>query len=116
MDALGIVSAFIMQIGVRHVSFDMTDAQRKLMQHPIVKGIVLFSMFYVTTRSLLVGALFTLAYFVIIIVLLNETHTFNVFSRPWLVKNGFLKKEYFEDDHSSLMDRYKRNLEASLYA
>jgi hypothetical protein len=116
MDALGIVSAFIMQIGVRHVTFDMTEAQRKLMQHPIVKGIVLFSMFYVTTRSFLIATIFTLAYFILVIVLLNETHTFNVFSRPWLIKNGFLKKEYFEDEHTSLVDRYKRNLEAVLYA
>lgn len=115
MDALSIVSAFLMQIGVRHVSFDMTEAQRKLSQHPIIKAIVLFSIFFVTTRRVILAIAFTATYFLIMIVLLNEKNTFNVFSRPWLVQNGFLTDEYFANEEQHIISKYKKNVETLIY-
>lgn len=113
MDALSFLSAFLMQVGMRHVPFDMTDGQRKLVQHPLAKGAVLFSMFYITTRSLMVAVGFTAVYFVLITVLLNETNPYNVISRSWLVENGFLKREFFDEP---LVSTYKRNIENLMFA
>lgn len=107
--ALAVV-AFMMNVGARHITFDMTEAQRKFMQHPAVKGGVLFSMFLVTTRKVTVAIVLTLAYFLIIHILLNENHEYNMFSRPWLVSNGFATQV-----HDSIAQRYKNNLQAVLF-
>jgi cellulose synthase/poly-beta-1,6-N-acetylglucosamine synthase-like glycosyltransferase len=113
MDALLIVSAFMMQVGARHIAFDMTDGQRKLMQHPYAKGLVLFSMFFFTTRSALFAGVCTLAYFLMAWYLMNETSKYNLISRPWLVENGFMKREYFED---SPISTYRKSIEELIFA
>lgn len=112
MDITTAAAAFMMQVGARHISFDMTDAQRKLMQQPIIKGVILFAMFYVTTKSAWISLALTLTYFAMINILLNEQHTFNVFSRPWLQKNGFAKNEEFSE---SLVDKYRNNMQTILF-
>ena len=107
------VMAFMMQVGARHITFDMTDAQRKLMQHPFMKGSVLFAMFLVTTRKVSVAIILTLMYFLMTMVLLNEKHEFNIFSKSWLKQYGFMQLEEMQD---SLGEKYKNNLEAILFA
>ena len=103
------VAAFLMQVGARHISFDMTDAQRKLMQNPISKGVVLFAMFYITTKSIGLAAVLVLGYFIITMVLLNENHKYNLYSRPWLRQNGFGKQN--SNIHGlALADAYKFNI------
>lgn len=98
-------STFLMHVGARHITFDMTDAQRKLMQHPVMKGIVLFAMFYTTTRNVYLACLLTLIYFLLIMVLLNEKHDFNIFSKEWLMKHGLNKNE-----RKSYLESYISNI------
>lgn len=112
MDISTAVAAFLMQVGARHISFEMTEAQRKMMQNPVIKGAILFAMFFVTTKSMAVSIALTLVYFAMIYVLLNEKHKYNIFSRPWLKENGFMKNESFEE---TLVDIYKQNIETLLF-
>lgn len=98
-------STFLMHVGARHITFDMTDAQRKLMQHPAMKGIVLFAMFFMTTRNVYLACILTIIYFLLVVVLLNETHDFNIFSKNWLTKHGLNKKE-----HKSYLESYINNI------
>ena len=99
-------STFMMHVGARHITFDMTNAQRKLMQHPAMKGLVLFAMFFMTTRNPYLACLLTFVYFLLILVLLNETHDFNIFSKNWLMKHGLYKKE----NQKSYLDSYINNI------
>jgi hypothetical protein len=93
------VAAFLMQVGARHITFEMTDAQRKLMQNPLAKGMVLFAMFYITTRNIIVAGLLVVGYFLLTMVLLNENHALNIYSRPWLKQHGFAKSKASGDGH-----------------
>jgi hypothetical protein len=92
-DIFGIASAFIMHSGSRHVSFDLTDIQKKLIAHPFSKFLILFAMFYVSTRSLYWSFLLLLFYFILVKMLLNEHHPLNVIPKTLLVQEGFLEKE-----------------------
>jgi hypothetical protein len=103
------LAAFLMQVGARHISFEMTDAQRKLMQYPIAKGTVLFAMFYITTKSILISLILVAGYFLITMVLLNENHKYNVYSRPWLQQHGFGGARR-STNGLSLADIYKMNI------
>lgn len=98
-------TALVSQVGARHLSFQFTSAQQKLLQHPYGQMIILYTMFYISTRSLLVSAILIVLYVFLINVLLNENHPLNLFSRDWLKKEGFL-----DDKAPSRSQMYKENL------
>lgn len=83
-------TALVSQVGGRQLTFQFTDAQKKLFQHPYGQMLILYTMFYVSTRSLLLSAVLIVLYVILVNVLLNEKHPWNIFSREWLKKEGFL--------------------------
>ena len=98
-------SALVSQVGGRHLTFQFTSAQQKLLQHPYGQMFILYAMFYISTRSLLVAALLLVVYLILVNVLLNENHPLNILSRDWLKKEGFLEK-----DAPSRSQMYKESL------
>lgn len=90
MDPMAILSAFFLHVGARNIQFDFTDAQKKLFAMPATRLVVLFAMFYVSTRSLVWSLVLVGAYFLLVSMLLNEHHPLNVFSRSWLQTEGFV--------------------------
>lgn len=83
-------TALVSQVGARQLTFQFTDAQKKLLQHPYGQMLILYTMFYISTRSLLLSAVLIFLYIVLVNVLLNEHHPWNIFSRDWLRKEGYM--------------------------
>lgn len=83
-------TALVSQVGGRHLTFEFTDAQKKILQHPYGQMLILYTMFYISTRNLLVSAILIVLYMFLVNVLLNEHHPWNIFSREWLKNEGFL--------------------------
>jgi hypothetical protein len=81
MDALNFVSTFLFQIGSRHVDFNLTDAQKALVKHPMVQGLLLFIMFYTTTRSVTYATIMLVGFYLVMRVWFNETSTYNLLPR-----------------------------------
>jgi hypothetical protein len=100
------ITMMTVQIGSRFVQFDFTDAQKKLLQHPVAQSLILLFMFYSGTRNFMLSVLMVVAYYAIVFVLLNEKHPLNIYSREWLVKEGFMK----EDSVSALKELYYDNI------
>ena len=98
-------STLVSQVGGRHLSFQFTDAQQKMLQHPYGQMFILYAMFYISTRSLLLSAVLIALYLILINVLLNEKHPWNILSTNWLKKEGFLEK-----DAPSKSQLYKQSL------
>lgn len=103
-DIMAIMSAFLMQSFARHTTFNLTDIQKKLLAHPISKSLILFAMFYLSTRSIKWSLLLLIIYFLLIQMLLNEHHPLNVIS------------DSFKDSHSkekgdNVVDLYFSNLQ-----
>lgn len=93
MDVLATsTTALVSQVGARHLTFQFTDAQKKLLQHPYGQLFILYIMFYISTRSLLLSAVLIILYMFLINILLNEHHPWNIFSREWLKKEGFISE------------------------
>ena len=106
-DILSVASTLFMHTGSRHLSFDLTDAQKKLINHPFGKVIILFAMFYMSTRSIFWSTLLVAVYFLVVNMLLNESHPLNVFSVDWLQKEGFSSMK----DTARPSDIYLQNLQ-----
>lgn len=103
-------TALVSQVGGRHLSFQFTDAQKKLLQHPYGQMLILYTMFYISTRSLLVSLVLILLYMFLVNVLLNEKNPWNIFSREWLKKEGFMdgtipKKSHMYRENLSLINK-----------
>ena len=98
-------SALVSQVGGRHLTFEFTSAQQKLLQHPYGQMFILYAMFYISTRSLILAAVLIILYLILINVLLNEKHPLNIFSRNWLKKEGFL-----DENTQSRSNLYKSNI------
>lgn len=72
------VAMMIMNIGSRYVIADLTDVHQKLMSSPIFKRIILFCMFFVATRDVMISVILTFAFIFIVHGLLNEKRKFNL--------------------------------------
>jgi len=101
-DLLGILATFIMHVGSRHIQFQLTDAQKKLLERPESKAVILAALFYISTRSIKWTFILLGAYFLCIFMLLNENHPLNIFSPGWLVAQGFIKQNSTDKSYTDL--------------
>jgi len=106
-DILAILAAFIMHSGARHINFELTDAQKKLLSTPFSKAVILAALFYISTRSIKWTAVLLGTYFIVINMLLNEKHPLNVFSPSWLLAQGFVERN---SQDKSYTDMYMKNV------
>jgi hypothetical protein len=100
------ITMISMQIGSRFVQFNLTTAQKKLIQHPITQSLLLLFLFYAASRKLLLSIIMIIGYYLLIHILLNEQHPFNIYSRKWLMDEGFID----EDDLHHLKENYYTNV------
>lgn len=105
VDLLTPFSAFMSQIGGRQLQFNLTDAQKRLMAHPITQMAIMFAMFYITTRHVWIALVLLTVYYVCLYILLNENHPWNLLSPKWLAKEGFAQAV-----EKSSTDLYYENL------
>ena len=76
-----LISVFMFHFGSKYITFDLTPAQKELFKHPLMKAIILVSMFYVSTRSIQFSILLMIIYFIMMHILLNENHKYNVITK-----------------------------------
>lgn len=81
MDIATLVSTFVMQVGARHVVFDLTDVQKELVRRPGVQATLLFVMFFMATRSAPMAAAMLAAFYLFMNVWLNEHSSYNLLPR-----------------------------------
>ena len=111
VDLLSVGAAFVTHAGSRHLTFDLTDAQKTLLSHPISKIIIMFAMFYVSTRSVGWSITLLIMYYLAINMLFNENHSLNVLSPSWLEANGFATKQS-SSSPTDRVDLYTQNVAA----
>ena len=108
VDPLAIASAFIMHTGNR--KDNLTAAQKEIVDHPLAKMVILFGLFYITTRNLMWSVILIILYYTLIYVLFNETHPMNVLSPKWLIDKGYISET--EPSKWNLIDLYFNNHES----
>jgi hypothetical protein len=76
----------MMNMGSRFVIMDIGKAHEALLTNPIVKKIVVFCMFFVATRDIMVAAILSFAFSVIVHGLLHEKSRFSMIPKSMLAK------------------------------
>jgi hypothetical protein len=90
------LTVFFMQLGSRNFNFNFTSAQEKLLKHDYVQVFLLIAMFYAPTRNIVLSILIVGSYYLIKMILLNEFHPLNIYSKNWLIKEGFVSEDTVE--------------------
>lgn len=104
-DMLGVAAAFLTQVGARHLVFNFSTVQQKIISHPVTQAIILFGMFYLSTRRLLFAVSLLVVYYLLIFVLINEKHPLNLIPRQMLISEGYL-----DPSEKSPIEMYRENI------
>lgn len=105
-EPLSIITLILVQIGGRFLKFDLTEVQKKLINHPIIQGIILLAIIFFVTKNLLLSILIVLVVFLFLHILLNENHKYNLLPRKWLLDQN---KEV-DKNIKSIKEIYKNNI------
>jgi hypothetical protein len=114
-DPLSIFAMFLMQIGSRHFVIELTEAQKKLIKHPLIQSLILFAMIYISTRNIHITGIIMFLCYVSVYILFNENHKYNLLSKRWLFTEGILNT--FNNTNNQLIsykEIYKNNLNKAL--
>jgi len=104
LDPLLILSLVIMNIGAKFLDIKLTDFQQKIIKNHIVQGIILFSMVYIGIRDILKSIIIVFMIYLLIYVLLNEKHQFNIYSKRLLYNEGIIQ------NYNNIKDKYYLNI------
>lgn len=103
IDIISIASTFLTQVGARHLVFNFSDVQKKIISLPGTQALIMFGMFYMGTRSIVFATTLLIVYYLFLLVLANEKHPMNVIPRTWLPNDG-------KRNLHSAVDMYYENL------
>lgn len=109
-DPVSILGILLMQIGSRHFMLEMTEAQKKILKHPIIQLLIFLTIIYFSTRDIYLSIVILIICYLCIYVLFNENSKYNILSKVWLKKEGIIK----DDNIQSYKDIYNNNLKKIL--
>jgi len=104
LDPLLILSLIVMNIGAKFLDIKLTDFQQKLIKNHLVQALILFSMVYIAVRDILKTILIVGLIYLLIYVLLNENHQYNIYSKKLLYTEGIIQ------NYNNIKDKYYWNL------
>jgi hypothetical protein len=93
MDPLLIISAATMQIGARHLDFDLTPLQKKIIKHKYFQILILFAILYISTKDAVKSVIILIILYICLNILFNENHKYNILSNDTEYN---LKKIYYD--------------------
>lgn len=95
------LTMLLMNLGAKYLSADLGKAHEKLLNNALTKKMIIFSLFFVATRDIILSFLLTILYVVIIDGLLHESSKYCVV--PQKIVTG-------QQDNSAV-NTYKYNIE-----
>lgn len=91
-DPVLIISLVLMQVGAKYLDLQLTEFQKKIIKNNLIQAIILFGIVYIPVRDIIKSILIVCLIYLIIYVLFNENHKFNIYSKKWLYNEGIIKE------------------------
>jgi hypothetical protein len=104
LDPLLILSLVIMNIGAKFLDIKLTEFQQKIIKNHIVQATILFSMIYIGTREIIKSIIIVCIIYLLIYILLNENHQYNIYSKKLLYNEGIIQ------NYNNIKDKYYLNI------
>lgn len=104
LDPLLMASMILMQIGAKYLDLELTDFQKQIIKNNIVQAIILFGIIYIPIRDIFKSFIIVCMIYLLINVLLNEKHRYNIYSKEWLKAAGII------EGYDSVKEKYYNNI------
>jgi hypothetical protein len=104
IDPILIFSIILMQIGAKYLDIQLTDFQKSFLKNHFVQAIILCGIVYIPVRDVFKTIIIVGLIYLIVYVLLNEKHQYNIYSKRWLYTNGLI------DEYNDIKEKYYNNL------
>jgi hypothetical protein len=72
------ISLLLMNFGVRHAIGDLTKFQEQVLKSDLARKVIMFCVFFVGTRDVLVAIMLTFAFYFVVYGIFNENNKVNV--------------------------------------
>lgn len=104
------VTMILLNMGSKYVLADLGNVHEKLFANEVFKKIILFSMFFVATRDLIISFLLTIVYTLVIDGIFHEKRNFSIVggargSSGDSVMPGITQKQY--EDAKAIVKKYE---------
>jgi hypothetical protein len=106
IDPLTALSFVILQVGGSSLKYDLSEAQKKILSHPYMQIIIFIAIVYFSTKNVLSTIIISILFYILIYILFNEKHKYNLLSKKWLYK----EKIIYDNSNDSPKDKYKNIL------
>jgi hypothetical protein len=78
IDPLSILSIMMIQIGSKHLVFELTDKQKQLLKHPFMQYLILLSLLYLSTKDIRIALFISIIIYISIYILFNDNSPFSI--------------------------------------
>lgn len=78
IDPLSILSIMMIQIGSKHLVFELTDKQKKLLKHPFMQYLILLSLLYLSTKDIRIALFISIIIYISVYILFNDNSPFSI--------------------------------------
>jgi hypothetical protein len=75
---MGGLAMIIMNFGSRYILGDLSQFHENVLKSEVAKKIILFCIFFVATRDILVAIMLTFAFYFVVFGILNEKKLYNI--------------------------------------
>lgn len=106
IDPLIIINIILVQLGNRFIKFKITNAQSKLIEHPLLQSIMFIAILYYSTKNIILSITIFLLLVILFNYLFNENSKYNLFSKKWLIEEKLIN----DDNYISNKEKYKNNI------
>ena len=78
IDPLSVISIMMIQIGNKHLVFELTDKQKQILKHPYMQFLILLSLIYLSVKDIKNALLISIIIYLVVYVLLNDNNPFSI--------------------------------------
>lgn len=76
------ITMLLLNVGSKHIVADLGISQENLLKNEIIKKVIVFSMFFVATRDIIISFVLTALYIILIDGIFHENRRFSVIQSP----------------------------------
>jgi hypothetical protein len=111
IEPISILFLILVQIGGRYLKIELTKAQQRIINDPLVQAIILFAIILMATKNVFLTCVIVIVFYLFVFVLFNENSKYNVLSKKWLKNENLISGT----NYMSLKDIYYKNIQQILH-
>ncbi len=112
IEPISILFLILVQIGGRYLKIELTKAQQRIINDPLVQATILFAIILMATKNVFLTCIIVIVFYIFVYILFNENSKYNILSKKWLKNENLISNA----NYMSLKDIYYKNIQQILHS